>query len=273
MSSDQPGPLIGAGRAADVYALGENALGEQRVLRRYRNGGGAEREAGVMAHLAGAGYPVPRVYDASGPDLVMERLDGRDMLADLSSRPWLVRQYARTLAKLHDRLHAIVAPPSLAQQFGPGDRILHLDLHPGNVLLVHGRDRHGQDCPTVKLSDFGISSELRGMPSIRPNLVHHAVMAPEIIATGYTSKQSDIYQVGLLLFWMLTGESAVPGGVPYPQLMQSVAEGLPRQRAEAIGTPLGSLIAKMLRRREQFRYATAREVWGDLRALPSWKNE
>jgi len=136
MSSDQPGPLIGAGRAADVYALGENALGEQRVLRRYRNGGGAEREAGVMAHLAGAGYPVPRVYDASGPDLVMERLDGRDMLADLSSRPWLVRQYARTLAKLHDRLHAVVAPPSLAQQFGPGDRILHLDLHPGNVMLT-----------------------------------------------------------------------------------------------------------------------------------------
>jgi aminoglycoside phosphotransferase (APT) family kinase protein len=136
MSSDQPGSLIGAGRAADVYALGENALGEQRVLRRYRNGGGAEREAGVMAHLAGAGYPVPRVYDASGPDLVMERLDGRDMLADLSSRPWLVRQYARTLAKLHDRLHAVVAPPSLAQQFGPGDRILHLDLHPGNVMLT-----------------------------------------------------------------------------------------------------------------------------------------
>jgi serine/threonine protein kinase len=79
---------------------------------------------------------VPRVYDASGPDLVMQRLDGRDMLASLSSRPWLVRQYARTLAKLHDRLHSIVAPQSLAEQFGPGDRILHLDLHPGNVMLT-----------------------------------------------------------------------------------------------------------------------------------------
>jgi aminoglycoside phosphotransferase (APT) family kinase protein len=130
-SDDQPGPLIGTGRAADVYALGG-----QRVLRRYRNGGSAEREAAVMAYLAEAGYPVPRVYDASGPDLVMERLDGRDMLASLSSRPWLVRQYARTLAKLHDRLHSIVAPQSLAEQFGPGDRILHLDLHPGNVMLT-----------------------------------------------------------------------------------------------------------------------------------------
>lgn len=130
-SDDQPGPLIGTGRAADVYALGG-----QRVLRRYRNGSSAEREAAVMAYLAEAGYPVPRVYDASGPDLVMERLDGRDMLASLSSRPWLVRQYARTLAKLHDRLHSIVAPQSLAEQFGPGDRILHLDLHPGNVMLT-----------------------------------------------------------------------------------------------------------------------------------------
>ena len=83
-SGDRPGPLIGAGRAADVYALGE-----RRVLRRYRNGESSEREAAVMAYLAGAGFPVPRVHDASGPDLVLERLGGRDMLADLSARPWL----------------------------------------------------------------------------------------------------------------------------------------------------------------------------------------
>ena len=81
-SADQPGPLIGAGRAADVYALDG-----QRVLRRYRTGDSAEREAGMMAYLAEAGFPVPRVYHASGPDLVMERLAGRDMLADLSARP------------------------------------------------------------------------------------------------------------------------------------------------------------------------------------------
>jgi serine/threonine-protein kinase len=160
-----------------------------------------------------------------------------------------------------------------AIQFLHDNDVVHDDLHAGNVLLVHGRDRHGQDHPTVKLSDFGISSELRGMPSIRPNVVHHAIMAPEIISTGYTSKQSDIYQIGLLLYWMLTGESAVPGGVPYPQLVQSLSEGLPRQRAEALGTPLGALIAKMLRRREQFRYGTAREVWADLRVLPAWRSE
>ena len=130
-SGDQPGPLIGAGRAADVYALGE-----RRVLRRYRNGESSEREATVMTYLAGAGFPVPRVHDASGPDLVLERLAGRDMLADLSARPWLARRHARTLAGLHDRLHAITAPPSLRAPFGPGGLVLHLDLHPGNVMLT-----------------------------------------------------------------------------------------------------------------------------------------
>jgi serine/threonine-protein kinase len=154
-----------------------------------------------------------------------------------------------------------------AVQFLHDNDVVHDDLHPGNVLLVHGDDR-----PIVKISDFGISTELRGMPAIRPNVVHHAIMAPEIIATGYTGKQSDIYQIGLLLFWMLSGESAVPRDVPYPELVRCVAEGVPRRRAEAIGTPLGNLVAKMLRRREQFRYGTAREVWAEMRNLPAWQS-
>jgi aminoglycoside phosphotransferase (APT) family kinase protein len=132
MSADhQPGPLIGAGRAADVYALDGD-----RVLRRYRRGHSAEPEAAAMTYLAQAGYPVPRVYDASGPDLIMQRLDGHDMLADLMRRPWQARRHAATLARLHDQLHVIAAPPALPVRFGPGDRVLHLDLHPANVMLT-----------------------------------------------------------------------------------------------------------------------------------------
>ena len=84
-ASQTPGPLIGSGRSADVYALGDG-----RVVRRFRTPYDAQPEAELMRHLAAAGYPVPAVYDADGPDLVMERLDGRDMLADLGRRPWLV---------------------------------------------------------------------------------------------------------------------------------------------------------------------------------------
>ena len=128
---DAPGPLIGAGRTADVFALGPD-----RVVRRYRTHRDTQREAGLMTYLAQAGFPVPRVYDSSGPDLVMERIQGRDMLADLGRRPWLVRRHARSLAALHDRLHQIPAPPGLRERYGSGDRVVHLDLHPGNVMLT-----------------------------------------------------------------------------------------------------------------------------------------
>ena len=91
-----------------------------------------------MRYLRQAGFPVPEVLDADGGDLVMERLDGRDMLTDLASRPWRVARHARMLADLHDRLHQIAAPAGLPRPFGAGERILHLDLHPGNVMLTAG---------------------------------------------------------------------------------------------------------------------------------------
>jgi serine/threonine-protein kinase len=153
-----------------------------------------------------------------------------------------------------------------AVQFLHDNDVVHDDLHAGNVLVTHATDR-----PVLKISDFGISHELRGLPAIRPNVVHHAIMAPEILATGYTSKQSDLYQVGLLLYWMLTGASAIPSGLPYAELVRYVAEGEPRRCAEALGTPVALLVAKMLRRREAFRYSSAREVWSELRELRTWK--
>ena len=130
-ASDPPGPLLGAGRAADVYDIGGG-----RVLRRYRSPFDVQPEAVIMQHLHRAGFPVPAVYDAEGSDLVLERLDGRDMLVDLGRRPWLARRHARTLAEMHNRLHQVQAPAGSPQPLGPGDKVLHLDLHPGNIMLT-----------------------------------------------------------------------------------------------------------------------------------------
>ena len=153
-----------------------------------------------------------------------------------------------------------------AVQFLHDRDVVHDDLHPANVLITQ------LDRPVVKISDFGISQELRGAPAIRPNVVHHAISPPEVLTNGYTSKQSDLYQVGLLLYWMLVGEPALMPGLPLADLVQQVGDALPRQRAEAaLPTPLGAIVAKMLRRREQYRYTSAREVWSDLRALPAWR--
>jgi len=136
--TDPPGPLLGAGRSADVYALGQG-----RVLRRYRVPIDVAAEARLMRYLAASGYPVPEVYEADGRDLVLERLDGTDMLNDLGRRPWLVARHAGTLAELHDRLHQIAAPADLPAVAGPesaapgqGHAVLHMDLHPGNVMLA-----------------------------------------------------------------------------------------------------------------------------------------
>lgn len=118
---------LASGRDADVYALDAG-----RVLRRYRAGGDVRVEAEVMTHLRGAGFPVPKVYDADGPDLVLERLSGATLTESFVAGVTDVRSGARILADLHRRLHALPARRSAA----PDARILHLDLHPGNVILT-----------------------------------------------------------------------------------------------------------------------------------------
>jgi aminoglycoside phosphotransferase (APT) family kinase protein len=131
--------LIGRGRAADVYDLGDG-----RVLRRYReerrDPDATEREGLAMQHLAAAGFPVPAVYDAAGRDIVMERLDGVSMLTDIERRPWRVGRHADLWADLHRRLAAIpvdgLGSAGLPVRFGEPTAVLHLDFHPDNIMLT-----------------------------------------------------------------------------------------------------------------------------------------
>jgi Ser/Thr protein kinase RdoA (MazF antagonist) len=122
--------LVGKGRSADVFEHGDG-----RVLRRYRDPRDTEREVAAMEHARARGYPVPAAEALNRTDIVMDRIEGPTMLADLARRPWRVPQHATTLAKLHERLHAIAAPGWLPAPLGSGDCLLHLDLHPENVIL------------------------------------------------------------------------------------------------------------------------------------------
>jgi aminoglycoside phosphotransferase (APT) family kinase protein len=159
------GPKLAAGRDADVFDLGNG-----RVLRRNRRGESAEREAQIIRHARASGYPAPAVYEQRGPDLVMERLSGPTMLEELGRRPWLLWRHARMLAALHQRL-ATISPLDWLKPFPPvpddgtvmshvsasaslsdtlpqvsapagsrdADCLLHLDLHPANIILTpHG---------------------------------------------------------------------------------------------------------------------------------------
>jgi aminoglycoside phosphotransferase (APT) family kinase protein len=128
------GELVGSGRSADVYAIGGD-----RVLRRYRVAADATREAAVMAHVARHGFPVPDVYpDHPGSgggrptDLVMRRLPGPTMLRALMEGEITPEEVGRVTARLLRRLHTI--PARVSRE--PRDRVLHLDLHPDNVMLT-----------------------------------------------------------------------------------------------------------------------------------------
>jgi aminoglycoside phosphotransferase (APT) family kinase protein len=123
--------LVGSGRSADVYQHGD-----REVLRRYRSPRDTEREVAAMEHARLHGFPVPSARAQSDTDIVLERLSGPTMLDDLARRPWLIARHATTLARLHDQLHSIPAPGWLDSPVGDGDALLHLDLHPDNVLIT-----------------------------------------------------------------------------------------------------------------------------------------
>lgn len=120
------GKLIGSGRTADVYEIDE-----AWVLRRNREDwGDAAAEGAVMEHVRAYGYPVPRVRPGdSRTELVMERLSGPTMVEAIVAGTIDTVEAGTVLASLLRQLHALPGRR-------PGTRVLHLDLHPENVLLT-----------------------------------------------------------------------------------------------------------------------------------------
>lgn len=113
--------------------------GPHEVLRRYREPRDTAREVAAMEHARSHGYPVPAARALNDTDIVMERAEGPTMLGDMMLNPWRMQRHAVTLAILLDRLHAITAPDWLPSPLGEGTALLHLDLHPENVILTqHG---------------------------------------------------------------------------------------------------------------------------------------
>jgi aminoglycoside phosphotransferase (APT) family kinase protein len=59
------------------------------------------------------------------------------MVEVVARKPWLLRRFGAQLGELHIRLHALDAPSWMpAAEAGPGTKVIHLDLHPLNVLMA-----------------------------------------------------------------------------------------------------------------------------------------
>jgi aminoglycoside phosphotransferase (APT) family kinase protein len=133
-------------------------------------------EARTMEYARSRGYPVPAVAEISddGTDLVMERIEGRSMLDAASNRPWTIRNQGAVLADLHHRLHEIAAPDFLpAAPVGMGDRLVHLDLHPLNV-MISAKGPVVIDWPNAA----------RGDPAVDVGVAWLLLAAAQIPATG-----------------------------------------------------------------------------------------
>ncbi len=128
----EPGALLASGRDGDIFEYGPG-----RVLRRARSGRVIDHEARAITYAREHGYPAPEIHDvrAGGTEIVMERIDGPMMMDAIIRRPWRMGHYARMLADLHDRLHVIPAP-DWVPALDDGDRLVHLDLHPMNVMVT-----------------------------------------------------------------------------------------------------------------------------------------
>ncbi len=131
------------------------------------------------------------------------------------------------------------------------NNIIHKDLTIHNILVFKKIFS-----PTIfKVSDFGISKEFgTNEPAIsNTQIIHPQFKPPEFVNHRFTDKQSDLYQLGLILLYCVTGNNPFLNKNPQ-ETDKMIADGVPRQIAESIKTPFGNFISILLRRHKEYRF-------------------
>ncbi|MBI4834001.1 MAG: protein kinase [Planctomycetes bacterium] len=149
------------------------------------------------------------------------------------------------------------------------EKVLHRDITIYNTLVFEGTKSRGA---IFKISDFGISKEFTDpwSPQIaRTQIAHPCFIPPELLLSqyGYSNEQSDLYHLGLVLLYSLTGDLPLKETMNPEQINKMIIDGAPRIEAEKTGTPLGNFISVLLRRHNEYRFKTALEAWNALRLI------
>jgi Ser/Thr protein kinase RdoA (MazF antagonist) len=174
---------VAEGREAEMFEWGDGKL--LRLLRNPEHGRAMTWElAGARAALAG-GLRVPAPYELlevdGRPGIVVERIQGKDLLGEIAAKPWRVWAIGESCGTLHSRLNSIAAGDELPElrarlaeqirrtdlvperyaEFAlreltglpEGDRLCHGDFHPGNVLRT-GEELVVIDWPNATRGDY-----------------------------------------------------------------------------------------------------------------------
>jgi CHASE1-domain containing sensor protein/tRNA A-37 threonylcarbamoyl transferase component Bud32 len=221
------GQKLGEGGMGLVYEAEHALLARRAAIKFIREEGGAdpatferfEREARLTASLRSP--HTVQVYDFGRTDdgafyYVMEYLDGVDL--DTLVRSHGPLPASRVLHLLHQACH------SLAEAHDAG--LVHRDVKPANLVLC----RLGRDVDVVKILDFGLarriaSTSTTATSSLGPTLVGEVVgtpafFAPELAAGTAVDGRVDLYALGCVGYWLLTGAWVFPAGPP----MQMIAD-------------------------------------------------
>ncbi len=217
------------------------------------------REARAAGSLAHPGI-VP-VFDAGEqegvPFLVMEFVKGQT-LADA-----LRKGQRATL----DRVCEI--GQQLAEALGYAHRqgVIHRDIKPANILMT-SREAYGSERP--RITDFGVAKLVAGEITTTGQLLGTpAFMPPEQFTGQPIDGRTDLFSLGVIMYWMAVGEQPFSG-----ETMTSVSykvvhtEPIPPSKLNpSIPLRLERVILRCLAKNPAERYQTGEDVAQDLAAL------
>ena len=219
------------------------------------------RAAGALAHPGIV--PVFDVGEHEGiPYLVMEFVTGKT-LADT--------------AKSGDRMNldrVCEIGQKIAEALGYAHKhgVVHRDIKPTNILMT-SREIYGIERP--KITDFGVAKLAEGQTTMTGQMLGTpAFMPPEQFTGAPVDGRADIFSLGVVLYWMATGEQPFPGesmtAVSYKVVHTDPVP--PRKLNPSVPAKLDAIIMKCLAKSPADRYQTGDELALDLSALRSGPN-
>jgi serine/threonine-protein kinase len=187
---------------------------------------------------------------------VMELLDGLD--ADSLLRRFGPVPPERAIYLLRQVCHSL----SEAQSYG----LVHRDIKPANIFLCH----YGEEYDFVKVLDFGIVRTDREPRGPSPAQTQEgavqgtpAFIAPEQVTGPDVDGRADIYAIGCVAYWLLTGQLVFTADTSMGLLLQH-AQTPPEPPSGRTSQPmpraLDDLVVSCLAKDPANRPQTAREL-------------
>lgn len=187
----------------------------------------------------------------------MELLDGLD--ADALVRRFGPMPAERVVFVLRQVCHSL----SEAESCG----LVHRDVKPSNIFLC----RYGEDHDFVKVLDFGIVKSSHDAPEAMTaltgeNVIHGtpAFMAPEqALGNRDIDGRADIYSLGCVAYWLLTGQLVFTADTPTGLLMKHIqsSPSAPSSRTELhVPPPMDRIVLACLAKDPADRPQSAREL-------------